>query len=213
MCSHSEAERRSRHVDGRSASEKDTPMKLVAKTGRNGSMIASAEGILFLFDRKTPQPANGETVEAMITRACALKWDGSLGALVGRQVGDGDILVRHNGFVRGGLSNVTTAWVDADDAGQLAEAAGGTVCWLLGGSSPVVKAVNGALPTPGRAYVSKVDLAAGHRRICGVPDLASLDPDVVARLIACRKAARRACVKPASPPPAVGRNGDCNAHR
>jgi hypothetical protein len=154
-------------------------MQLVAQTGRNGSLIASRSGVLFLFDRSAPQPVVGETVEAMITHHRRAK-DDALSALVVRPVTADDFLVRHAGFICRRDRRPTSAMIYADDRAMLAREVGVTVKTVTPGRSPVPKSrcyPDGKfnLLRPGRAYIAKSDLLQGWSRICGLPTLDDVD--------------------------------------
>jgi hypothetical protein len=85
-------------------------MQLVARQGKNGSLIASRDSLLFLFDRCAPQPESGEIVEAMITHHRHTK-DGAVNALVVRPLTTDDFLVRHAGFSLRTNDRPTTAMI------------------------------------------------------------------------------------------------------
>lgn len=162
-------------------------MQLVARPGKNGSLIASRDDFLFLFDRDAPQPAVGESVEAMITYHRRAR-DGGLSALVVRPVTADDVLVRHAGFVcrRVDGATPTTAMIYADDSARIAEKFGVSVHMLTPGRSPVAKSryfPNGTfnLLRPGHAYMAKADLLQGLSRICGLPTLDDVDETLLGK--------------------------------
>jgi hypothetical protein len=83
------------------------------------------------------------------------------------------------------------ALLNIGDSARLTAAASDVVCWLTSGRTPVRKARFNRADDKmalGQAYVSKADIALGHRRICGVASLADLDPTIVSRIRAGRAA-------------------------
>jgi hypothetical protein len=128
----------------------------------------------------------------MITHHTARKSDGGIGALIVRPVTKDDILVRHLGFIQLGGPCVSTAMIAPDDQRRLRRA-GAPVVTLTSGRTPVIKVrpvgANGVLKAPahGAAYVANADIADGLNRICGVPDLAQIEPGAIARLRAGKK--------------------------
>jgi hypothetical protein len=159
-------------------------MQLVARPGKNGSLIASGDGCLFLFDRTVPQPVLGESVEAMITHHLRAR-DGAI-ALVVRPVTADDVLVRHAGFIFRRDDRPTAAMIYHDDRAMLAREVGVIANMLTPGRSPVPKSrhfPNGTfnLLRPGRAYIAKSDLIAGLSRICGLPTLDDVDEILIGK--------------------------------
>ncbi|BAQ50369.1 hypothetical protein [Methylobacterium aquaticum] len=176
--------------------------------GRKGDPIATHDGILFLFDRRAPQPAIGTPVEVMISHAPPRRFapdyalmskedrqrnPPTIPFLIVRPVTGDDCLVRHRGFECSGSMCQTTASVEDRSRDEVHRRLGTPLGWLTPGRSPVIVAENvnrGSAwqqplqpRTPGLAYVTAADVRQGLQRICGVPDLDQIDPETLAEVV------------------------------
>lgn len=186
--------------------------------GRKGDVICNIDGILCLFPRKLAQPEPAIDLEVMITHHPTPIWpdlpsDASvevvranpprLGYLFVAPVTDDHVLVSHKGFECSGSMCRTTARVDERGDAAVKARLGRGVGWLTPGRSPVIETDNVNVgwhgqqyrePKPGLAYVSLTDLRDGKNRVCGLPDLAHVDPRILAML---RRPTARAALSPA----------------
>ena len=170
---------------------KEHIVEIVAHIGKNGSMVASYNGVLLIFDKNELQPEAGEPVNAMITHHLCVTGN-SVRALIVRPVTEEDILIRHLGFTSANAETPTAAFVYREDTALIEQTTGYRINTVTSGRSPVPKSCHfrtGTFrpTTPGRAYVSKSDIANGETRICGLPTLDDVDSEILAKARQSRK--------------------------
>lgn len=170
-------------------------MKVTAKQGKNGSMIATFNGALLIFDSKAEQPTAGEVVDVMITHAPRRRDNGSIGFLFVRPITADDILVNHRGFECSGSMCSTSAAIEKKDAAMLLRLTRRNPCFLTPGRTPVsvVDNVNVGwnrqtyvAPKASEAYVAIADIRANLHRICGVASFEQIDPEILEGLTGYR---------------------------
>jgi hypothetical protein len=174
-----------------------TPIK-----GRRGDAVADLDGFLCVFDRKGPQPVIGRPLEVMV--AGHLPWSANrpmIPALIIRPITEDDFTVEHTGFECGGSSCSTMASPTMESRRMLRFLTNREVTFITPGRSNPIVADNAnagwqgkaSVPlTPGRAFINRLDIREGRFRICGLPALDQMSPNVLNHLARRQQPARPA---------------------
>lgn len=166
-----------------------SPLLLKPYIQRNGVLAAVLPGGYHCyFDKQFPYPEVGVETPMMIctntrvVQADPPSTDLVIRSLIIRPVSQDDVMVHHSGFIMEMGSAEITA-----DVKHIYGDLNPRIDWLTPGRTNVrvayLNGTNEVVARPGYAWVNKNDVAAGMRRITGVPSLGELDPRIVERLV------------------------------